>query len=106
VIEAPADAAAFAEAIAAQPSLSQGGTSISTGLLAARRLLRTGVLESDRQVIDVSGDGPNNEGPDIERTRDALIARGVTRKRTGDLTAAQRAKHDRIIRSGLHCIIL
>jgi hypothetical protein len=78
VIEVPADATAFAEAIAAQSSLSQGGTSISTGLLAAGRLLRTGVLKSDRQVIDVSGDGPNNDGPDIEQTRDALIARGVT----------------------------
>jgi hypothetical protein len=46
--------------------------------LAAGRLLRTRALASDRQVIDVSGDGPNNEGPDIERTRDALIARDVT----------------------------
>ena len=44
---------------------------------AARLLLNSG-LESDRQVVDVSGDGPNNAGPSVERARDALIARGVT----------------------------
>jgi hypothetical protein len=78
VIEGPADAAALADVIAAQPSLPQGGTSISAGLLAAGRLLRTSVLSSNRQVVDVSGDGPNNAGPPIESTRDVLITSGVT----------------------------
>jgi hypothetical protein len=46
--------------------------------LAAAGLLRNSGLQSDRQVVDVSGDGPNNAGPPVERSRDALIARGVT----------------------------
>jgi hypothetical protein len=78
IIEGPADATAVAQVIGEQPSLSQGGTSISAALLGAGRLLRTSGLQSDRQVIDISGDGPNNAGPPIEPLRDALIARGVT----------------------------
>ena len=78
VIEDPADAAGAAKLIRGQPTLPQGGTSISTALLAAARLLLNSGLESDRQVVDVSGDGPNNAGPPVERSRDTLIARGVT----------------------------
>jgi hypothetical protein len=78
VIEDPADAAGAAKLIRGQPMLPQGGTSISTALLSAARLLLNNGLESDRQVLDVSGDGPNNAGPPVERARDALIARGVT----------------------------
>jgi hypothetical protein len=78
VIEDPTDAAGAAKLIRGQPTLPQGGTSISTALLSAARLLLNSGLESDRQVVDVSGDGPNNAGPPVERARDALIARGVT----------------------------
>ena len=78
VIEDPADAAGAAKLIRQQPALPQGGTSISTALSAAAVLLVNSGLESDRQVVDVSGDGPNNAGPPVERSRDALIARGVT----------------------------
>lgn len=31
-----------------------------------------------RHVIDVSGDGPNNDGPPVTGVRDALVARGIT----------------------------
>jgi hypothetical protein len=41
-------------------------------------LLHTNAIHSDRQIIDVSGDGPNNAGPPVAAVRDALIARGVT----------------------------
>ena len=78
VIEDPTDAAGAAKLIRGQPMLPQGGTSISTALLSAARLLLNSGLESDRQVVDVSGDGPNNAGPTVESARDALIARGVT----------------------------
>ena len=78
VIETPADASGAAKLIRGQPTLPEGGTSISAAQLAAARLLRNSGLQSDRQVVDVSGDGPNNAGPPVERSRDALIARGVT----------------------------
>jgi Protein of unknown function (DUF1194) len=78
VIDGPADAAAIAAAVDGQPTIPQGGTSISSALLFAGKLLLTSGLGSDRQVVDVSGDGPNNSGPRVESARDALIARGVT----------------------------
>ena len=78
VIETPADASGAAKLIRGQPTLSQGGTSISAALLAAAMLLGDSGLQSDHQVVDVSGDGPNNAGPPVERSRDALVARGVT----------------------------
>ena len=78
VIDGPADAAAIADAIDGQPAIPQGGTAISVGLRFAGRLLQTSGLVSDRRVVDVSGDGPNNAGPRVAPARDALIARGVT----------------------------
>jgi hypothetical protein len=78
VIETPADASGAAKLIRGQPTLPQGGTSISAAQLAAARLLRDSGLQSDRQVVDVSGDGPNNAGPPVEGSRDALVTRGVT----------------------------
>jgi Protein of unknown function (DUF1194) len=78
IIDGLADAASIADAIDGQPAIPQGGTSISVGLQFAGRLLQTSGLVSDRQVVDVSGDGPNNEGPRVAPARDALIARGVT----------------------------
>ena len=78
VIDGPDDAAAFADAIEAQPTVSEGGTSISAALMLAMKLLETSGLEGARQTIDVSGDDPNNAGPSIIPVRDALLARGVT----------------------------
>jgi Protein of unknown function (DUF1194) len=78
VIDGPADAAAIADAIAGQPVIPQGETSISSALLFAGQLLKTSGFMSDRRIVDVSGDGPNNTGPPVELARDALIARGVT----------------------------
>jgi Protein of unknown function (DUF1194) len=78
VIDDRTDADAIADAIAGQPTIPQGGTSISSALLFAGQLLKTSGFMSDRRIVDVSGDGPNNAGPDVEPARDALIARGVT----------------------------
>ncbi len=78
VIDGPADVDAIADAIAGQPASPQGGTSISSALLFAGQLLKTSGFMSDRRIIDVSGDGPNNAGPLVESARDVLIARGVT----------------------------
>jgi hypothetical protein len=78
VVNDPVDAATVADAIEGPPSLAQGGTSISAALLFAGRLLRTSGIRSERRIIDVSGDGPNNAGPAIEPIRSALINGGVT----------------------------
>jgi hypothetical protein len=53
-------------------------TSISGALLAAKDLFAQSGVLSPRRVIDVSGDGPHNVGPPLDRIRDALFALGVT----------------------------
>jgi hypothetical protein len=76
VIAGPADAEAAAAALRAAPFVSARGTSISAALLTAAALIDSNGFEGLRRVIDISGDGPNNMGPPVDRTRDALVARG------------------------------
>jgi hypothetical protein len=55
-----------------------GRTSISSAIEFGVDLLARSPFQSDRRVIDVSGDGTNNSGTDVVAARDAAIARGVT----------------------------
>ncbi len=58
---------------------SQGrGTSISAALVFSLALAKTCPAVSPRVVIDVSGNGPNNAGPDILLAREKVIAAGAT----------------------------
>ena len=78
VIGDGATANAFADRLAAA-SLTHGmHTSISDGIELARRLIETSPIQGTRQVIDVSGDGPNNFGRLVDDVRDATIARRIT----------------------------
>jgi len=56
----------------------RGRTSISDALLFAANLRDGSGVRSFGWIIDISGDGPNNEGPDIDLVRDAIVARGIT----------------------------
>jgi hypothetical protein len=78
VIANQEDAEAFANAVAGPPSSSEGLTSISAALSFAADLLQSGSVRGVRQVVDVSGDGPDNAGPPIQPARDALLQSGVT----------------------------
>jgi Protein of unknown function (DUF1194) len=85
VIDGPDSARSFANALKQQPigtyfysGLEGGGTSISGALSFSSRLLQSSGLRADRQVIDVSGDGPNNCGAPIAPIRDSVISRGAT----------------------------
>jgi Protein of unknown function (DUF1194) len=85
VIDGPKSARSFANALKEQPigtyldgGLESGGTSISGALSFSSRLLQSSGLQADRQVIDVSGDGPNNCGAPIAPIRDGVISRGAT----------------------------
>ncbi|WP_240790206.1 DUF1194 domain-containing protein [Roseomonas sp. HF4] len=53
-------------------------TSISAGLRMAASVLRDAPWPAVRRVIDISGDGPNNDGLPAEAARDAVVAEGVT----------------------------
>jgi hypothetical protein len=85
VIDGPDSARSFANALKEQPiapdfyaGLDSGGTSISGALSFSLRLLQSSGLHADRQVIDISGDGPNNCGAPIAPIRDGVISRGAT----------------------------
>lgn len=76
LIASKADAEAFAGRLAAAPPASDVGTSISSGLLVASGLFTDSGFTSRRRAIDVSGDGPNNAGLPVDRTRDMLVMHG------------------------------
>jgi Protein of unknown function (DUF1194) len=72
------DAKRFADTLASQPIAEKVGTSISGGLLKAAELLGHNWIAGGRVVIDVSGDGPNNDGLPVAPVRDKLVASGIT----------------------------
>ncbi|MCY4030800.1 MAG: DUF1194 domain-containing protein [Hyphomicrobiales bacterium] len=77
-IDGRESAALFAETVAATPRLTaEGGTSLSTALLFAGALLEEN-NDAERRVVDISADGRNNSGEEIQNARDALVARGIT----------------------------
>jgi hypothetical protein len=53
-------------------------TCISRGIDVARATFAQAPWESWRRVIDVSGDGPNNEGPPPQPARDRAVEEGIT----------------------------
>jgi len=78
VIDGPESANAFADKLAQAPYRRAQRTSISGAIDAAARLFDNNGYTSMRQVIDVSGDGPNNSGRPVTAARDAAVAQGVT----------------------------
>lgn len=72
------DARRVAEKLTLSPSNSARRTSISGALHFAADLFAESVHRGMRRVVDVSGDGPNNQGTPVAEARDALVARGIT----------------------------
>jgi hypothetical protein len=77
VIEDEASAAAFAATLEGQPLEIGRGTSISAAIGFGSALLESNSYDSNRSVIDISGDGPNNFGPPVAAARDEAVADGV-----------------------------
>ena len=73
-----ASAEAFAARLAAAPIATGVSTSISGAIQFALPLFGQGGFQGERRVIDISGDGPNNDGPDVTAARDQALALGVT----------------------------
>lgn len=78
VIDGPDSASAFASRLAAAPYRRAQRTSISGAIDAAAKLFEGNGFDSARQVIDVSGDGPNNSGRPVAEARDEALAKGIT----------------------------
>lgn len=56
----------------------RAGTSISSAIDVGRLLLDQFPGSADRKVIDISGNGENNDGPPVEPSRLSAIAEGYT----------------------------
>jgi hypothetical protein len=78
VIDGEESARAVADEIAAAPYRRAYRTSISGALLFAGPLLEANPHRGIRRVVDVSGDGVNNQGPPVTSVRDDLLQKGVT----------------------------
>jgi hypothetical protein len=78
VIEGPESAAAFSELLASLPTRRASRTSISGAIDFSVKLLAESSVVPSRQVIDVSGDGANNQGRAVTAARDEALARGIT----------------------------
>jgi hypothetical protein len=76
VVHDQASAEAFADAIAVARKTDGVQTSISSGIALAARMIEDNDYEGMKKVIDVSGDGPNNEGRRVDHVRDEVLAKG------------------------------
>lgn len=78
VIATREDAERFARQLSARPPNSARRTSISGALEFGGDLFAESSFQSPKRVIDISGDGPNNQGAPVDITRNAVLKQGIT----------------------------
>ena len=78
VIDGPETADAVANEIMRTPIRRASRTSISGAINFAMPLFEENPHRGLRRVIDISGDGPNNNGAPVTGARDAAVEKGVT----------------------------
>jgi hypothetical protein len=71
-------AALFAGRLEAEPILPNRRTSLSSALDFAAGLFDANGIGGVRRVIDISGDGANNQGEPVEGVRERVVARDIT----------------------------
>jgi len=77
LLDGRAAAEAFADKLTAEFDSSMRRTSISGAIDFAAGLFPGNGFRSARQVIDISGDGPNNDGRPVTLARDKAVADGI-----------------------------
>src|ERR1700710_1654558 len=78
VIDGPETADAVANEIMKPPIRRASRTSISGAINFAMPLFEENPYRGLRRVIDISGDGPNNNGAPVTGARDTAIGKGIT----------------------------
>jgi hypothetical protein len=78
VLDNPETISAFADRVSSTPMRRAQRTSISGALDFAVKLLDASGFPASRRVIDVSGDGPNNQGRPVVPARDDAVSQGLT----------------------------
>lgn len=77
LVDGPEAAAAFAAELAAAPYRRGSRTSISGAMEFAQPLFDHSGYRGLRRVIDISGDGANNQGAPVVPTRDKVVGSGI-----------------------------
>ncbi len=77
VVDSAASAKAFTDAILANPIRRAYRTSLSGAIAFSTASLDNNGFNGTRQVIDISGDGPNNHGPAVTDVRAAALEKGI-----------------------------
>ena len=72
------DAQRVAAKLSALPPKSARRTSIAAALDFGADLFAESQFQGMKRVIDISGDGPNNQGQPVEMARDAAVNQGIT----------------------------
>ncbi|MBE7185230.1 MAG: DUF1194 domain-containing protein [Methylobacterium mesophilicum] len=72
------DAQAIAAKLSSAIPNSARRTSISGALSFANDLFAESGFQGAKRVVDISGDGPNNQGAPVQEIRDVLIRQGIT----------------------------
>ena len=78
LIDGPETADAVSAEIMKTPVRRASRTSISGAINFAMPLFEQNPFHGIRRVIDISGDGPNNNGEPVVGPRDAALAKGIT----------------------------
>lgn len=77
LIDGPKAALELAAYLAEVPVRTGMRTSITGAILFAMPMFEGNGFEGTRKVIDISGDGPNNDGGDVTESRDEAVAKGI-----------------------------
>jgi hypothetical protein len=77
IVDGPAAANAFAEELGEAPTRRGRRTSISAAIDLSVKLLEEANVTAARRVIDISGDGANNDGRPVTIARDEAGAKGI-----------------------------
>lgn len=77
IIETRQDAERIAAHLSSTPPSSARRTSISSALEFGADLFAESQFRSPKRVIDISGDGPNNQGAPVHLVRDTVVAQGI-----------------------------
>jgi Protein of unknown function (DUF1194) len=78
LIDGPESADAFSADVGRARYTRASRTSVSGALEFGAMLFESSGYRGIRRVIDVSGDGVNNNGPLVTETRDEVLAKGIT----------------------------
>jgi hypothetical protein len=78
IIDSAETARKFGDLIYEAPRSFNDRTSIGGGITFAAAQIERAPYDAERRAIDVSGDGTNNAGRDVQVARDQAVAKGIT----------------------------